>query len=379
MDIAMVTSYRQAAGGCVTKTKILKQFQVNEICDPNAEKEEQVDPKNCSLYKWGVDDGMKFSVLKANSYTEDNPIMMVRGIDQCGDKFEQMFDPREIDPENASFTEFAALCMWLSQSEEYDAFQFGDLEYRVDDIFEKHNYLNVTRDKRDEQIRYGDMAAYHNTLNVCSAVSNFVLDQNSKTEYIETAYGRKKAYLVDIGTKDNGLGTSISLGVIDGVGIYAAYAEDSTRENPIVEVHVREEETEKEETYRVPINDINPRYATQMEIFALCAHYDRQKGAADPCESGFAPLKSSYYAGFTHDFFTALTVEEFVSEKHDWCNRLEEVSKRESILNADSKSWISIFEELFEAYMDEQDFEESNEEITEQALQSLFEDRTSYA
>lgn len=47
-----------------------------------------------------------------------------------------------------------------------------------------------------------------------------------------------------------------------------AYSRESTAENPLVEVYV------KDETYTIDINKVNPKAATNIEMFAYCEYMD---------------------------------------------------------------------------------------------------------
>jgi hypothetical protein len=49
------------------------------------------------------------SVFKAESFSSDNPIMLVRGTDVDGRPFEEEININNVDPRNASFVEMFAL------------------------------------------------------------------------------------------------------------------------------------------------------------------------------------------------------------------------------------------------------------------------------
>jgi len=52
---------------------------------------------------------MSASVFKADSFSEESPIMLVRGIDVCGTKFEKEVNINDVNPHNASIVEMLAL------------------------------------------------------------------------------------------------------------------------------------------------------------------------------------------------------------------------------------------------------------------------------
>lgn len=73
--------------------------------------------------------------------------------------------------------------------------------------------------------------------------------------------------------------------------VSARYAQDSTTENPVVEVTVGQD-GEESGVYRININDINPTNATQMEMFALFSHKDAQSGLEEQPKSYMEFLKN---------------------------------------------------------------------------------------
>lgn len=55
-------------------------------------------------------------------------------------------------------------------------------------------------------------------------------------------------------------------------GMKAYYASNSTKDNPIIEICSNM--GGKDRIYRIPIKEIDPENATQMEMFALCSYTD---------------------------------------------------------------------------------------------------------
>jgi len=52
---------------------------------------------------------MTARVFKADNFSDENPIIIVRGIDVCGTKFEKEVNINNVDPHNASIVEMLAL------------------------------------------------------------------------------------------------------------------------------------------------------------------------------------------------------------------------------------------------------------------------------
>lgn len=55
-------------------------------------------------------------------------------------------------------------------------------------------------------------------------------------------------------------------------GMTAKYAEDYSEENPVIKVTVTKPNGKEE--YRININEVNPRNASEIEMFALCNYAD---------------------------------------------------------------------------------------------------------
>lgn len=96
-------------------------------------------------------------------------------------------------------------------------------------------------------------------------------------------------------------------------GMVARYAENSTENNPIVKVSVRSEE------YDININEVNPRNATEIEMFALCCYAD-DKGIGTGGTFGSWQTLNYYKDNAAHNGYFELsdTMEQFKSLRKDW-------------------------------------------------------------
>lgn len=165
--------------------------------------------------------------------------------------------------------------------------------------------------ERDKTWNSGDMENYHKWTNIYNVLNNYVLDKNGKTQYLETENGRFQAE-VRVGNLSSGiLGLS---GTLDGKSsYYARYADDSTKESPVMEVHITGEDGSEDIRY-IYINTVNPENATELEMFAFLLHHEKQG------TSGV--YKNVYYQARQADFFGAETRSDFTSVKINWQERL---------------------------------------------------------
>ena len=328
-------------------------------------------------YTFTMPDGKNISIYKEDMYTKDNPRWVVKATDKDGTITEQTVDVKNVDPLNCSFMEFSALNAWLLVDDEYHIFEFNieELAYQTKDIFEKKDYLHQIRAWRDEQMRIGNMVGCNNSVRICSAISNYLIDQSGKTDYIDG----KKAYLIDASVQSSGIGSCSAL--VDGewADLSASYAEDSTAENPIVKVRLLNGKGSTVKEYRICVNEIDPENATQMEIFALLSHIDKQGKFRD---SGYMYGESSYYKGFVKDLFRTKPLETFTTEKINWIGELEKITEESTKDLFTSENWSYELLSMLETFKEERikalgDIvtAEEKDEVSQEALQKLFEEK----
>ena len=110
-------------------------------------------------------------------------------------------------------------------------------------------------------------------------------------------------------------------------GVYARYAEESTIENPVVEVvsNYGDEKT----TYKVNINEVNPSNASMMEMFALLSYADAQ--GLTPNTSAFDSFQQfktyTMNAGKNGYCVEVSGLDDFLKLKMDWTNAIESIGQ----------------------------------------------------
>lgn len=57
--------------------------------------------------------GQTASVYRDESYTKDNPVMLVKGVDSQGNEYEERVNLKEVNPSHASYIEMVALSTYL--------------------------------------------------------------------------------------------------------------------------------------------------------------------------------------------------------------------------------------------------------------------------
>lgn len=108
-------------------------------------------------------------------------------------------------------------------------------------------------------------------------------------------------------------------------GMAASYSQASTVEDPII--RVSSNYGGEQRYYDVHVNEVNPRNASQLEMFALSCYQD-DKGITDGGTYGsFTRMKA--YAGNAADNGYSLDLQnpENVSAKMDWVSMLQKIAQ----------------------------------------------------
>ena len=105
-------------------------------------------------------------------------------------------------------------------------------------------------------------------------------------------------------------------------GMVAKYAENSTENNPIIKVSVQSEE------YYININEVNPKNASEIEMFALCCYAD-DKGIGTSGTFGSWHTLNYYRDNAAHNGYFEFTNEtdSFKSVKQDWMKMVQLMMK----------------------------------------------------
>lgn len=177
--------------------------------------------------------------------------------------------------------------------------------------------LTEAREKKQDLRDAGDMAGYKQALQAYEAMCNSIFEP----KYIsaEGLLPGKEEERIQVEYKSG----ELTSGILDlggcGNGLYSLrYAQDSTAENPIVEVRVENLQGTGKNTYFVDVNAVDVKNAAEMEIFALLAHYEKQGMTA-----GNVRL---YEQGRASGIFQAENLTEFLYEKKNWSERFAQFS-----------------------------------------------------
>ena len=311
-----------------------------------------------AIFASGTPDGQSFSIYKADGYSADNPILNIKGTDKDGNSYEQQINPLTVDPSNASYTEMMAVNAYLVDIGKLDVNDFAPFERPTDDDLEKADYLTSLREWRDTQYSVGNMEGYHKAAKVCDALANLQHEKNGTGKVLQGTEG-----VIRLTQKEGSLQSGIiglsSFGTGENFrSLEARYADESTTENPVVEVRILDE-AGNPTLYKVNINDIDPDNATQLEMFALCAHAEKQ-GISGLDKNGVSYLSLMEYA--RTGGYEAGNVTDFTEKKQDWLKIVDEAGDKADNTNNITDRWTQILEDLLDNFVKNVSDEIENQE-----------------
>ena len=267
------------------------------------------------------------------------------GTDKDGNPFEKEIDPYNVDPTDADFTEFAALCSYICETENLadETMKFvGDFE--VNDIFESMDYLTVFS---------SEMGKYEKAGMGNLSLENFMPHINKLMETLMGITMEKFNVSLDtvveepaeLQTKDLGFGFVLSPGSAFGMTATQIINPDSDD----VIVRVKMSEASGGETFDVNISEVDPRSATAIEMFAYCQYADSiGKGIA---KSNFPSWNTVNRYMDPSGVFEFDSVEQAATKKFNW---VEAISESDTYYKRESTGEIlgskDILEMLMESY-----------------------------
>ena len=235
-----------------------------------------------------------------------------------------------VDAFNCTWEEFQGLCSRVLESTEYDACPLEEVGITVADETVKMDCLGYLRAWSEQESARGNMVGYHMGTRLSGALANYFADvQGESREMVVNGEIVKWRY-VEEGMWTTKFSPDLGFTMIFGGGYFEMifqYADDSTAENPIVKVQVSSGEGNEPviREYRIVLSEVDPRNATQMEMFALLAHRDKQGNGMNNAYGD-----SSYMMGHNLGIFeNTVTLDEFVNGKKDWVkaydDKIEEI------------------------------------------------------
>jgi len=106
--------------------------------------------------------GESANVYRADGYSEDNPVYLVKGIDQNGNPYEQTVDVSKVDPNHCSYTEMLALQVHIGNRSDKDFLTMSILKDKADHVsyYEKADYLSMAYGLMEDMKTLGNWDGY---------------------------------------------------------------------------------------------------------------------------------------------------------------------------------------------------------------------------
>lgn len=124
----------------------------------------------------------------------NNKTYSIEGTDKNGELFSKEFNPFDVDPENADFPEFSALCMYINNTNE-TADLLANEYFSSDDILEKKNYFDMLGNFGNDDAFAGVSSMLEHANKLFQEMQNFINDMSNM-------YSMDVPYGVDLLTMD---------------------------------------------------------------------------------------------------------------------------------------------------------------------------------
>lgn len=225
-----------------------------------------------------------------------NKTYSIEGIDKDGQPFTKEFDPYDVDPEYSDFPEFAALCLYIQNTDETADMLANDY-FATDDILEKCNYLEKLQGFGTDTIfeKAQSMLDLANKLvNTLQQITDMRSELDSFfapffTKYLvedvdlddypdiagkisEELSSEKVSETTEPEERVTPLGFGFANAGMMGYGMSAALVEKPGCDDTIIRVKLAT--GSGDEVIDVNLSNFDPRNATPVEMFAYCQYKD---------------------------------------------------------------------------------------------------------
>lgn len=168
-----------------------------------------------------------------------------------------------------------------------------------------------------------NMVSCHKVVNESNENIDLQDEQNGKFKELKGTNGTVKVRSMAVSLKSGIIGLS-SFGTGDNYHLLEArYADNSNIDNPIIKVRISDEDGSNKE-FNININDIDPKNATQLEMFALCS-YAEEHGISDSdknCYSYKTLTDCAFISGYEES-----DIANFAEKKQNWVKIVDESKK----------------------------------------------------
>ena len=270
-----------------------------------------------------------------------NKTYSIEGIDKDGQPFTKEFDPYDVDPEDADFPEFAALCMYIQNTDE-TADMLANEYFATDDILEKCDYLDKMQGFSLDGFFEKTQAMMDNLDKLVSTLCQISGMRNDINSFFEPFFTK---YLVeDVDLEDypdiagkisedlssekvsdekeleevvTPLGFGFANAGMMGYGMSAALVEKPDTDDTIIRVKIAT--GNGDESIDVNLSNFDPRNATPVEMFAYCQYKD---AIGEGVNSKWGSWNAMKNISSTYDGCDFGSLDNIMNKKMNWSGKL---------------------------------------------------------
>lgn len=106
--------------------------------------------------------GESVNIYKAENYSKDNPLYVIKGLDANGNEFEELVDASKIDPKNCSFNELMVMNVETGHTSPSDYLHAVAVRANADadSYFEKADYISYAQKVMEDYKTLGNWDSY---------------------------------------------------------------------------------------------------------------------------------------------------------------------------------------------------------------------------
>lgn len=266
------------------------------------------------------------TVYKTKDFDAANPVYKVKIWDAAGNVTERLVDISKIDSRNCDEIEMFTYSSHLADSGKCPNAQRAFMGAKSNrdslnsggSLFDKENWMDIAGEIMQMQYHAGNLKGYLDYKQFWDFMEqndNSKYDASEVTDRAQEATTKKDAAVLGIGFLDVP-GTNMKY------GMKAEYAEDYSPDNPVIKVTVQT--LQGAEEHFINIKEINPKNASELEMFALCNYADAAGQGTGGTFGSWQTLK--YYSdNAVHNGYLKIssTTELFKTLKQDWASMVE--------------------------------------------------------
>lgn len=242
--------------------------------------------------------GESANVYRADNYSEDNPVYLVKGIDKNGKEYEQTVDVSKVNPDSCSYTEMLALNAHTGNRSDGNFLTMSILKDKSGSasFFEKAGYLSAAYQLMSDMQTLGNREGYlrydkwiHDILAVSGSRNkggNSVIHHRvSKTQMPSGTF--------ELHTSNDKDGKAIGAVCGSDYSLTVYRPHDFDAENPVYKVKVWDKDGNVTERM-VDVSKVNPGACDYIDMFAYSSHLSAS-GQHEGAQSSFTSAAVNQY------------------------------------------------------------------------------------